>query len=53
VKEVQAAVAQHAVVVVGMTQPVSKKACKQLDAAGCPTTTWSMKLPACGGDAMP
>lgn len=35
VKEVQAAVAQHAVVVVGMgLNPFPKKACKQLDAAG-------------------
>ncbi len=35
VKEVQAAVAQHAVVVVGMgINPFPKKACKQLDAAG-------------------
>jgi glutaredoxin-related protein len=34
VKEVQAAVAQHAVVVVGMgLNPFPKKACKQLDAA--------------------
>ncbi len=35
VKEVQAAVAQHAVVVVGMgLNPFPKQACKQLDAAG-------------------
>lgn len=35
VKEVQAAVAQHAIVVVGMgLNPFPKKACKQLDSAG-------------------
>jgi acyl-CoA synthetase (NDP forming) len=42
VREVQTAVVQHAVVVVGMgLNPFPKKARKLLDAAGVPTTTWN------------